>query len=224
MTDLILLRHGQSVWNQQHRFTGWADVELTERGVEQAVQAGLTLKRHQLTFDRIYCSQLNRARQTLRHVLESSIQDAAPKIEWRLNERHNGLLEGLGPLTAIRRFGLRPVLACQLLSYCPPPLPESDARYPGNQAAYAQLDRALLPRSESLDQVSQRLRPLWEEAIKPDLQQGRSVLVVAHKNLLRELMKMIGPERTPRRLATGQPWLYHFDREMVIESAGYLGR
>ncbi|MDT8406939.1 MAG: 2,3-bisphosphoglycerate-dependent phosphoglycerate mutase [Methylococcales bacterium] len=223
VNHLVLLRHGQSIWNREHRFTGWADVELTPTGLRQAEQAGKLLHQHRLKFDRIYCSELSRAGATLACVLAQAPQHAAPVVDWRLNERHNGALEGMTPLTAIMRFGLWPVLACQLLNhYPPPPLATTDPAFPGNKPRYQQLAIDCLPQSESLLDVRQRLAPFLEHPLRTDLQQHRNILVVAHKNLLRELMSLIVPQQKPKRLATARPWLYQFDAHSNLLQADYL--
>jgi len=217
---LVLLRHGQSVWNKQRRLSGWADIGLTAAGERQAVNAGKLLLDAGFEFDEAYTSELCRATDTLSIVLDTMRRRELPvHAHWRLNERHYGALEGLGPVSAVWKFGLRQAFQCQRhYDVSPPLLRLDDPRFPGNQARYAAVPPEELPRAESMAQAAQRVRPIWEERIAPALQAGRRLLVVAHKNSLRVLIKQIGGYSAAEveRLAirTGKPVVYELNAEM----------
>lgn len=230
-TKLVLLRHGQSVWNRQHRLTGWSDVALTPKGEREARAAGHLLAAAGFQFDLAFTSVLRRAADSLDIVLEALHADVEVQRCWQLNERHYGALEGLGPIRGVLRFGLSRVVACQRrFDISPPPVGEDDPRYPANQPAYRDVPRALLPRAETMAQAMDRMVPVWHERIAPAIRQGRRVLVVGHKNILRAMVKQIGEleaadvERLGIR--TGQPWVFELDpalrliRRYVIEDTG----
>lgn len=227
-TRLVLLRHGQSVWNRQHRLTGWSDVGLTAKGEDEARAAGRLLAAAGFQFDLAFTSNLRRAADSLDIVLETLQADIEVQRCWQLNERHYGALEGLGPIRGVLRFGFSRVVACQrCFDVAPPPVGEDDPRYPANQAAYRDVPRHLLPRGETMADAMARMVPLWHERIAPAIRQGRRVLVVGHKNILRAMVKQIGDldaadvERLGIR--TGQPWVFELDsalkpvRRWVIE-------
>ena len=215
---LVFLRHGQSVWNQQRRFTGWADVGLSPTGRTEAETAGRLLKRANYRFDVCFTSVLQRARHTLDIVLDSLGQSRLPvQTSWRLNERHYGALEGLSRVDAAEQYSPRQVtLWQQHFDICPPPLDPGDRRFPGHDPRYRQLATADLPRTESLKDVRVRVLPYWQDTILPCLQAGQRVLVVAHGNSLRALMTYLDgvPEATIpkiKRPLTGEPLVYEFD-------------
>ncbi|MGR9090709.1 MAG: 2,3-bisphosphoglycerate-dependent phosphoglycerate mutase [Gammaproteobacteria bacterium] len=229
-TKLVLLRHGQSVWNRQHRLTGWSDVALTAKGASEARDAGRSLAAAGFQFDLAFTSMLRRAADSLDIVLEAMQADVEVRRCWQLNERHYGALEGLGPIRGVLRFGLSRVVACQRrFDVAPPPVSEDDPRYPANQPAYRDVPRALLPRAETMAQAMERMVPLWNERIAPAIRQGRRVLVVGHKNILRAMVKQIGdldPAEVERLgIRTGQPWVFELDpalkpiRRYVIEDS-----
>ena len=218
-TRLVLLRHGQSVWNRQHRLTGWSDVGLTAKGEREARVAGRLLADAGFQFDLAFTSSLRRAADSLDIVLETLGADIEVQRCWQLNERHYGALEGLGPIRGVLRFGFSRVVACQRrFDVAPPPVSESDPRYPANQAAYRDVPRDLLPRAETMADAMARMAPLWHERIAPAIRQGRRVLIVGHKNILRAMVKQIGDldaadvERLGIR--TGQPWVFELDRAL----------
>jgi 2,3-bisphosphoglycerate-dependent phosphoglycerate mutase len=191
---MVLLRHGESTWNQAHRFTGWTDVPLTPRGEEQARRAGVRLRASGFHPDLCFTSTLRRALDSLRLASSEMGVGAAPMVEsWYLNERHYGAFQGLGRLEAVLRFGPWQVYATQRrYAAAPPPLAPDDPRHPARDARYAGLDPRALPATESLRDTVERMRPFWNETLAPALDAGRRVLVVAHKNSLRALMRLLG--------------------------------
>ncbi|HYD47341.1 MAG TPA: 2,3-bisphosphoglycerate-dependent phosphoglycerate mutase [Terriglobales bacterium] len=190
---LILLRHGQSLWNQEKTFTGWTDIGLSERGKQEAIAVGRMLVARGYRADVCFTSLLSRASETLRLVLAEMERSSLPiHSSWRLNERHYGALQELSFWEGVRQYGLGPVLRCQRRYQIRPPLLSTgDPRFPGNDARYAELDAADLPRGESLQDTLERVRPYWHERIAPELQPGKTVLVVSHRNTLRSLIKHI---------------------------------
>ncbi len=220
MARLVLLRHGQSVWNRDKRFTGWSDVMLSAQGKQEAEQAGLLLQQTGMTFDCCFSSTLQRALNTAETVLSAMRLDTLPIQQcWRLNERHYGALEGMGRWPALKQFGIWPVLRTQVqFDGVPPNLNIDDTRFPGNQARYSTVEKCQLPRGESLKQVQERLLPYWQDVISPEIQQGRCVLVVSHKNVLRTLMMQLDSlterEVMKLKLATGRPLVYELDHAL----------
>ena len=218
-TRLVLLRHGQSVWNRQHRLTGWSDVSLTAKGKEQARVTGRLLAEAGFTFDVAYTSMLRRATESLDIVLQTMGSDPDVRRCWELNERHYGALEGLGPIRGVLKFGFRKVITCQRdFHVLPPPVTSDDLRYPANQAAYRDVPRDLLPKSETMADAMARMVPLWESRIAPAIRGGQRVLVVGHKNILRGMFNQIGghkPAEIERlSIRTGQAWVYELDAEL----------
>jgi 2,3-bisphosphoglycerate-dependent phosphoglycerate mutase len=230
MSTLVLLRHGQSVWNRDKRFAGWSDVELSARGVEQARKAGELLRAKGYEPDVCFTSFLRRAAETLRIVLKVMRLEHVPvHRSWRLNERHYGALQGLAHREAHRRFGTRSVLAWQRQFGARPPLVEvGDERFPGNDPAYAAIDPGALPRGESLEDTTARLLPCWKEEIAPEIRRGRRVFIVAHGNSLRALiahLEQIAPARVPvLHVPTGQPLVYEMDGDARPLRRFYLRR
>ncbi len=189
MATLTLLRHGQSVWNRERRFTGWTDVGLSPRGVAQAEAAGRLLKATGCTFDQCFTSCLSRANETLRIVLETMGLSGVPiRQSWRLNERHYGALQGLTRIEGIWKYGLIQVLIWERhFDIRPPALDPRDARFPGHDPRYVDLDATELPRTESMKDTLARLLPYWHATIAPEIRQRKNILIVAHKNSLRGL-------------------------------------
>lgn len=220
ITQLVLLRHGQSIWNRDKIFTGWSDVALSPKGQREAEQAAYLLKQAGFTFDLCFSSTLQRARITSQIVLSSMQLDHIPLQEnWRLNERHYGALEGMERWQALKKFGIWPILGCQIkFDAAPPYLDSRDPRFPGNQSCYAHIEKDILPLGESMQQTLARLEPYWQETIKPEIQQGKRVLIVSHKNTLRTLIMLLD-HLTPRQvmkltLATGRPLVYELDHQL----------
>lgn len=218
-TQLVLLRHGQSLWNRDKKFTGWNDVALSPKGEKEAEQAAYLLKQAGFTFDLCFSSTLQRAKTTAQTVLSAMHLDIPVFENWRLNERHYGALEGMDRWEAIRKFGIWPILGCQIkFDAVPPYLTHEDPRFPGNQSCYADIDASELPLGESMQQTFTRLKPYWQQAIQPEIQQGKRILIVSHKNTLRTLMMLLD-QLTSRQvmkltLATGRPLVYELDHQL----------
>lgn len=214
MGKLILLRHGQSVWNRDNRFTGWTDVELTEQGCHEAIQAGQMLARDRMEIDKAFTSVLKRSIKTLWLVLETMNQMWVPvDRSWRLNERHYGALQGENKREIAEKRGEKLVHQWRRsFNVRPPLLSPTDSRYPGFDRRYAALNGADIPRGESLNDTILRCLPYWRTAIAPAMAAGQTVLVVAHGNTLRAIRKHL--ERVSDRdivemeIPTGSPIIY----------------
>ncbi len=226
---LVLLRHGQSQWNLENRFTGWVDVGLTEQGQAEAREAGRLLKEAGLVFDVAHTSLLKRAIRTLWISLEELDQMWLPvRRDWRLNERHYGGLQGLNKSETTEKHGEEQVHIWRRSYDIPPPeMPEDDAGHPSHDRRYAHLDRRVLPGTESLALTLDRVLPYWHDQIAPDLKAGRNVLVTAHGNSLRALVKYLKDipedEITGVNIPTGIPQLFELDEALNLLSSGYLG-
>jgi len=199
VSTLVLLRHGQSDWNRDKRFQGWTDVGLTSRGEQQAAAVGRVLAQEGYRFDACFTSRLRRATESLALVLRAMGQEQTPTHQcWRLNERHYGALQGLRRWEAVRKYGVIRMIRWQReFATAPPPVALNDPRHPSNDPRYVDLDTALLPSSESLADTLERILPYWYDAIVPALATGKQVLVVAHHNTLRALLKHL--EHIPPR-------------------------
>ncbi|OQR86848.1 2,3-bisphosphoglycerate-dependent phosphoglycerate mutase [Achlya hypogyna] len=217
---LVLLRHGESEWNQQNKFTGWYDVALSAKGHQEAKAAGALIKDAGLTFDVAYTSYLKRAIRTLWHVLEESNQMYIPvHHHWRLNERHYGLLTGLDKNETVQKHGKEKVLMWRRSYDIPPPqLDTSNEYYPGHDRRYRDLDTKDLPLSESLKMTAERVMPTWRESIEPSIRAGKNVVIAAHGNSLRALvMELDGISKddiTELNIPTGIPLIYHLDENL----------
>jgi 2,3-bisphosphoglycerate-dependent phosphoglycerate mutase len=225
----VLLRHGESTWNRENRFTGWTDVGLTERGSTEATQAGRLLRAQGLAFDVAYTSVLQRAIKTLWLALESLEQMWVPIVnDWRLNERHYGALQGLNKAETAAKFGDEQVLVWRR-SYDtpPPPLELDDERHPRFDPRYAGLPAAALPRTESLKDTVERFMPYWRDTIAPMIRAGRRVLIAAHGNSLRALVKHLDgisdTDIVGLNIPTGIPLVYELDRDLRPLRHAYLG-
>lgn len=217
---LVLLRHGESQWNQENRFTGWTDVELTEKGRSEALEAAHRLTEAGFRFDLVFTSVLSRAIETLEIVLKAMrLEGIATLQRWELNERHYGALQGLNKAETARRLGEKRVMAWRR-SYAarPPALEWDDRRHPRFDPRYAGLNAAELPRTESLADTEQRLLPCWRAQIAPALRAGRQVLIVAHGNSLRALVRYLDDvpeEQVPAiNIPTGIPLVYELDVDL----------
>ncbi len=229
MYKLVLLRHGESQWNLENRFTGWTDVDLSETGVKEAIEAGRILKREGFEFDIAYTSVLKRAIKTLWLALEQLDQMWIPIINhWRLNERHYGALQGLNKAETAQRHGEAQVKVWRRSYDVPPPeLDSSDPRFPGNDRRYASLSDNELPRTESLKTTVDRFVPYFESTIAPMIKSGRRVIIAAHGNSLRALVKYLDnipdDEIVSLNIPTGVPLLYELDENLRPISSRYLG-
>lgn len=226
---LILLRHGQSIWNLENLFTGWTDVGLTEQGEEEARESGRLMLVEGLRPDVMHTSVLKRAIDTADLALETAgWTDMPTKRDWRLNERHYGALQGLNKKETADKYGADQVLAWRR-SYDvrPPALDPEDDRHPSHDELYAELEPDQIPATECLADVVERMLPYWRNEIVPDLASGKRVLVVAHGNSLRALVKeldQIGEEEiVGLNIPTGIPLVYELDAEMRPISSRYLG-
>ncbi|MCC6193259.1 MAG: 2,3-diphosphoglycerate-dependent phosphoglycerate mutase [Burkholderiales bacterium] len=227
--NLILVRHGQSVWNLENLFTGWTDVDLTEQGRAEAKQAGAEIRRAGLSIDLAFTSVLKRAIRTLWYILDETDRMWVPvERSWRLNERHYGALQGLDKAQTVERHGEAQVkIWRRSYDIPPPPLAPDDKRHPRFDPRYAQVDPALLPATESLKDTLTRVLPFWSERIAPPLRAGRNVVVVAHGNSLRALVKMLEnvseADIVELNIPTGVPRAYELDTSLRPISSRYLG-
>ncbi len=229
MFRLVLLRHGESTWNKENRFTGWTDVDLTDQGRREAAAAGTLLAAEGFDFDVAYTSVLTRAIRTLWIVQEQMDRLWLPVIkDWRLNERHYGALQGLNKAETAAAHGEAQVKIWRR-SYDtpPPPLAADDARHPGRDRRYASLAPAELPLTESLKETVARVVPYWTETIAPDVVAGRRVIIAAHGNSLRALVKHLDgisdAEIVELNIPTGIPLVYELDSRLVPQRKYYLG-
>jgi 2,3-bisphosphoglycerate-dependent phosphoglycerate mutase len=226
---LILVRHGQSVWNVENLFTGWHDVDLSEQGRKEAKSAGVEIKKAGLVPDIAFTSVLKRAIRTLWSVLdEMDLMWLPVERTWRLNERHYGALQGLDKAQTVEKHGAEQVLIWRR-SYDipPPPLALDDPRHPRFDRRYANVDPKLLPASESLKDTLARVLPFWNERIVPELRAGKNVLVAAHGNSLRAVVKMLDnvseADIVELNIPTGVPLVYTLDDNLKPIKSGYLG-
>ena len=229
MYRLVLLRHGQSHWNLENRFTGWKDVDLSEQGVGEATKAGELLREEGFEFDVAHTSVLKRAIRTLWIAMDRLDQMWIPVHRtWRLNERHYGALQGLNKKETAEKHGDEQVLIWRR-SYDiqPPALTKDDERYPGNDRRYADLTDDQLPVTECLKDTVERVLPYWNERIVPDIKGGKTVLIAAHGNSLRALKKhldqMSDEEIMGVNIPTGVPLVYELDAELRPIKSEYLG-
>lgn len=217
MNRLVLLRHGESVWNKENRFTGWVDVGLSERGMAEAVEAGRTLNKEGFLFDVAFTSVLKRAIKTLWVVLEEMDLMWIPvHKEWRLNERHYGALQGLNKAETAARYGEQQVKIWRRSYDVPPPaLTKDHPYYPGRDPRYAGLKPEEIPLTECLKDTVRRFLPLWHERIAPEIRQGRRVIIAAHGNSLRALIKYLDgisdQDIVELNIPTGIPLVYELD-------------
>jgi len=217
MPEMILLRHGESVWNKENRFTGWTDVDLSSKGIEEVKKAVELLKNDGITFDVAFTSVLKRGVRTLWIVLDEMDLMWVPVYRsWRLNERHYGALQGLNKAEVAARYGEEQVLKWRR-SYDvrPPALEKTDPRYPGNDPKYKDLDPKDIPLTESLKDTVIRFMPYWHEVISPILKTGKRILIAAHGNSIRALVKHLDgisdEEIVKLNIPTGIPLLYNLD-------------
>jgi 2,3-bisphosphoglycerate-dependent phosphoglycerate mutase len=220
MQKLVLIRHGESIWNQENRFTGWTDVDLSAEGYEQAKRAGKLLKQHGYNFDIGFTSVLKRSIKTLHIVLEELDHLWIPiQKSWRLNERFYGALQGLNKEETIAKYGAEQVQKWRRdPNEDPPPITKEDERYPGHDIRYKDLTERELPLTENLSQTIDRVLPFWNESIVPALQRNEKVIICAHGNSLRALIKYIDnltdEDVTKLEIPTATPLIYELDAEL----------
>ncbi len=227
MIKLVLVRHGQSIWNLENRFTGWTDVDLSEKGKQEAEQAGKLLKANHFFFDVAYTSLLKRANETLYAILKELDEKPEVFYTWRLNERHYGALQGLNKQETANKYGEEQVhLWRRSASTRPPELSIDDPRYPGNDSKYLGVPKQFLPRTENLIDTLERVVVYYDSNIKKSLLSGKSVIVVAHGNSLRALvmhLEQLDAEDIMKvEIPTGKPLVYELDDELNVITKYYL--
>jgi len=229
MNKLVLMRHGESQWNLDNRFTGWTDVDLTDTGREQARKAGELLKKEGYTFDLAYTSVLKRAIRTLWIALDAMDAMYTPVgVNWRLNERHYGALQGLNKSETAAKYGDEQVLIWRrAYAIAPEPLSLDDERHPRFDSRYAKIPADQLPATECLKDTVARVLPFWNESIAPAIRSGRKVLIAAHGNSLRALIKHLDnvsdDDIVNLNIPTGQPLVYELDDDLRPIRHYYLG-
>jgi 2,3-bisphosphoglycerate-dependent phosphoglycerate mutase len=229
MHKVVLIRHGESVWNKENLFTGWTDVDLSDKGVQEAKEAGRLLKEAGYTFDVAFCSVLKRAIRTLWLVEDTlDLMWIPVEFHWRLNERHYGALQGLNKAETAAKYGEDQVKIWRRAYATPPPvLTTDDARYPGKDPRYASLKPQELPLTESLKDTVARFLPLWHETIAPTIKTGKRVVIAAHGNSLRALVKHLDgisdDAIVELNIPTGIPLVYELDKDLKPIKSGYLG-
>jgi 2,3-bisphosphoglycerate-dependent phosphoglycerate mutase len=229
MTKLVLVRHGESAWNKENRFTGWTDVDLSEKGKQEALKAGQTLKTEGYSFDVAYTSVLKRAIRTLWTIMDEMDLMWIPVYRsWRLNERHYGALQGLNKSETAAKYGEQQVYIWRRSYDTPPPaLNENDKRFPGFDKRYKDLDSRDLPLTESLKDTVARFMPYWHEVLAPAIKSGKKVIIAAHGNSLRALVKYLDnipeDEIAELNIPTGVPLVYELDGNLKPVCHYYLG-
>ena len=229
MIKLVLLRHGESQWNLENRFTGWTDVDLTPRGELEAKSAGKTLNENGFEFDIVFTSVLKRAIRTMEICLSEMLLNNIPiKYSWRLNERHYGTLQGLNKSETAEKYGDEQVLQWRR-SYDipPPPIDKSDSRWSGNDPNYSNINPEDIPLAECLKDTVKRFLPYWSKTIKPSIQSGKKVMIVAHGNSLRSLVKHLDnisqEDVITLNIPTGIPLIYELNDDLKPIKNYYLG-
>ncbi len=229
MYKLVLIRHGESTWNKENRFTGWTDVDLSEKGMGEAKEGGRVLKENGFKFDIAYTSVLKRAIRTLWLVLDELDQMWIPVVrDWRLNERHYGALQGLNKSETAAKFGEDQVKIWRRSYDVPPPvLEESDPRWPGHDPRYKSLPPEECPLTECLKDTVARVLPFWHDVVAPSIKAGKNVLIAAHGNSLRALVKYLDniseKDIVSLNIPTGMPLVYELDDDLKPIRSYYLG-
>lgn len=229
MYKIVLLRHGESTWNKENRFTGWTDVDLSKKGLKEAHEAGKVLKKEGYKFDLAYTSVLKRATKTLKIALEELHLGKIPtRKSWKLNERHYGDFQGLNKAETAKKFGEEQVKIWRR-SYAirPPAMKKSDKRYAGREAKYKGLKSSEIPLTECLKDTVKRVMPYWNKEIVPTIKKGKKILIAAHGNSLRALVKHLDKisekEITELNIPTGVPLVYELDKNLKPIKHYYLG-
>jgi 2,3-bisphosphoglycerate-dependent phosphoglycerate mutase len=229
MYKLVLLRHGESTWNKENRFTGWTDVDLSERGISEAKKAGEVLKEDGYKFDMAYTSVLKRAIRTLWITLDKlDLMWIPVERNWRLNERHYGALQGLNKAETAKKFGEEQVhIWRRSYDIQPPALKKNDERYPGKDPRYKNLNAKELPLTECLKDTVERFLPYWKETIAPSIKSGKKIIIAAHGNSLRALVKYLDnipdEEIVGLNIPTGVPLVYELDEALKPIKHYYIG-
>ncbi|MFA5013040.1 MAG: 2,3-diphosphoglycerate-dependent phosphoglycerate mutase [Candidatus Paceibacterota bacterium] len=227
MYKLVIVRHGESIWNKENIFTGWTDVELSQLGIEQAIEAGKILKEKGFSFDLAFTSVLKRATDTLDLILKEMDLDIPIERSWRLNERHYGALQGMNKEDIKNQYG-EEMRQKWRRSYDtqPPALDKDDQRYPGKDPKYAELKESELPLTESLKDTEARVMPYWNDEIAPKILEGKKIIISAHGNSIRALAKnieSIGDEEiVDLEIPVGAPLVYEFDQNLKPVNKYYL--
>ena len=228
MYKLVLIRHGESQWNLDNRFTGWHDVDLTETGINQAKNAGQILKSHGFDFDLAYTSVLKRATRTLWHTLDEMDRTWLPVVHtWRLNERHYGGLQGLNKTETAAKYGDEQVLVWRRSYSTPPPaLEHGDERWEGSDIRYAKLQPSEIPRTECLKDTVVRVLPVWNDSIAPAIKAGKRIVIAAHGNSIRALVKHLDnisdDDIVNLNIPNGVPLVYELDADLKPIKSYYL--
>ena len=227
MIKLVLVRHGESLWNKENKFTGWTDVELSDKGIKEAIDAGKKLKEDNYNFDIVYTSVLKRSIDTANLILKEMNDDVTIKRSYKLNERHYGALQGLNKQDMKDKYGEEQVhLWRRGYDVKPPELTMDDPRFPGNDLLYKDIPKEELPLSESLKDTVKRVVSYYEEEIKPELLNKKSVMIVAHGNSLRGLIKYLDKisddDIMNLEIPTGKPLIYELDDELNVIKHYYL--
>ena len=228
MYKLVLIRHGESQWNLDNRFTGWHDVDLTETGINQAKNAGQILKSHGFDFDLAYTSVLKRATRTLWHTLDEMDRTWLPVVHtWRLNERHYGGLQGLNKTETAAKYGDEQVLVWRRSYSTPPPaLEHGDERWEGGDIRYAKLQPSEIPRTECLKDTVVRVLPVWNDSIAPAIKAGKRIVIAAHGNSIRALVKHLDnisdEDIVNLNIPNGVPLVYELDANLKPIKSYYL--
>lgn len=228
MIKLVLVRHGQSIWNLENKFTGWTDVGLSSNGVNEAIEAGKVLKEKGFTFDLAYTSVLKRAEDTLTYILkEMNEENIEIRRSWKLNERHYGALQGLNKDETRKKYGDEQVLLWRRSATVrPPELELTDPRYPGNDPKYSNLTKEELPRTENLVDTIKRVVEYFKEEIEPELKNNKKIIIVAHGNSLRGLIKYLDnisdEDIISLELETGNPICYELEDDLKPIKHYYL--
>ena len=229
MYRIVLLRHGESQWNKENRFTGWTDVDLSEKGVEEAKKAGKILRHEGYFFDVAYTSYLKRAIKTLNYALEELDLLWIPVYKtWRLNERHYGALQGLNKAESSEKMGEDKVKVWRRSYDVPPPALETDdPRFPGNEKKYSCFSKDAMPLTECLKDTVARALPFWHDMVVPSIKSGKNVIITAHGNSLRALVKYLDnisdSDIVELNIPTGVPLVYELDEELKPIKHYYLG-
>ena len=229
MIKLVLLRHGESIWNLENKFTGWIDVDLSSNGVDEAINAGRLLKKEGYKFDIAFTSLLKRSQKTLNLCLsEMSLDNVEVVKDWRLNERHYGSLQGLNKNEMVQKHGAEQVMIWRRSYDIPPPqLDKNEPTHPINDLKYSHLNDMLLPSAESLKDVVERFLPFWDKSIINELRNNKKVLIVAHGNSLRaiyKILKKISKDDILKfNIPTGIPLVFELNEKLIPEKNYYLG-